>query len=58
MKDPKQVCREHNIYSYQAYKGAELMAGEIRENMQRILTTPSSSTVYEQLKEYFNLNEK
>ena len=55
MKDPKQLCREHNLYSYQAQKGAELMAETIKRDVAVILTTPSDKTIYEQLKEYFDL---
>lgn len=55
MRNPRNICKEHNLYSYQAQKGAELMAQCIREDVQRILTTPSDRTIYEQLREYFDL---
>ena len=55
MKDPKQICREHNLYSYQAQKGAGLMADAIRQDIETILTTPSQKTVVAQIKEYFRL---
>lgn len=55
MKDPKKVCKEHNLTSYQAYKAAELMAETIKRDVAAILTTPSDKTIYEQLKEYFEL---
>lgn len=55
MKDPKKLCKEHNLTSYQAYKAAELMAETIKRDVAAILTTPSDKTIYEQLKEYFEL---
>lgn len=59
MKDPKQLCREHNLYSYQAQKGAELMAEYIKDEVRRIMTTPTNSAVYEPLSEriekFFNM---
>ena len=45
MKEPKQVCRDINLYSYQAYKGAEAMAEDIRKDMLAILVTPSEKTI-------------
>ena len=58
MKDPKQICREHNLNSYQAQKGAELMARHITEEVWKMMTTPSDKTVYEQLREYFGMVEE
>ena len=58
MKNPRQICREHNLNSYQAQKGAEVMADHIREEVERIMTTPSDKTVYEQLREYFGMVEE
>jgi len=55
MKDPKQSCRDRNIYSYQAYKGAEAAVEDIKADMLRILTEPSEKTVYEQIRDYFEL---
>lgn len=55
MRDPRQVCRDRNMYAYQAYKGAEAMAEDIRADVERILTTPSDKTVVAQLKDYFNI---
>jgi hypothetical protein len=55
MKDPKKLCKEHNLTSYQAYKAAELMAETIKRDVAAILTTPSDRKIYEQLKEYFTL---
>jgi len=53
MKDPKTICKEHNLWSYQAHKGAEVMARYIRDEVERIMTTPSNRTVYEQLDDFF-----
>ena len=58
MKNPRTICKEHNLYSYQAYKGAELMARHITEEVWKIMTTPSDKTVYDQLREYFGMVEK
>ena len=58
MKDPKKVCKERNLYSYQAYKGAEVMAEYITEEVERIMTTPSHRTVYEQLEDFFGMVKK
>lgn len=55
MQEPKQVCRNRNMYAYQAYKGAEAMADSIRDDIEKILTTPSDKTVVEQIKEYFGI---
>lgn len=55
MKEPRLICKEHNLYSYQAQKGAELMAEYIRREVERIMTTPSERTVYSQLEEFFEL---
>lgn len=55
MDEPKKVCRDVNLYSYQSYKGAEAMADKIKEDVLRILTTPSEKTIYQQLKDYFQL---
>ena len=55
MRDPRQVCRDRNMYACQAYKGAEAMAEDIRADVERILTKPSEKTVVAQLKEYFNI---
>lgn len=55
MKDPKQICKERNLYSYQAYKGAEVMAEAIRQDVADILTTPRPQSIYEQLRQYFDL---
>ena len=55
MKSPRQICKEHNLWSYQSYKGAELIAEIIKNDVSAILTTPSDKTIYEQLKEYFGL---
>lgn len=55
MREPKRVCRDRSIYSYLSYCGAEAMADAIREDVERILTTPSDKTVVEQIKEYFDI---
>lgn len=55
MRNPRNICKEHNLYSYQAHKGAEAMADAIRGDVERILTTPSEKTIYEQLNDYFGL---
>lgn len=59
MKDPKKLCREHNLYSYQAQKGAEIMAEYIKDEVMRIIVAPINSAVYEPLSEriekFFNL---
>lgn len=58
MRNPKQVCRDRNLWSYQAHKGAEVMAEYIAGEVERIMTTPSKRTVYEQLKEFFEWEGK
>ena len=58
MKNPKQICRECNLHSYQAFKGGEVVAATIRRDVAAILTTPSDKTIYEQLKTYFKLSQK
>ena len=58
MRNPRQVCRDHNLWSYQALKGAEVMAKYITEEVERIMTTPSNRTVYEQLEEFFDMAKK
>ena len=58
MRNPRQVCRDHNLWSYQAQKGAEVMAEYITEEVERIMTTPSNRTVYEQLEEFFGMAKK
>ena len=55
MKDPKTICKEHNLHSYQAFKGGEVVANAIRQDIEKILETPSPKTIYVQLKEYFEL---
>ena len=57
MKDPKKLCKEHNLYSYQAYKGADVMAEYIKREVERIMTTPSERTVYSQLEEFFGMRK-
>lgn len=49
------MCRDRNMYAYQAYKGAEAMAEDTRADVERILTTPNDRTVFDQLREYFGL---
>ena len=57
MREPKAVCRDRNMYSYMSYNGAEAMSQAIREDMRKILTTPSDKTVVEQVMEYFDIRD-
>ena len=57
MKEPKQACRDRNIYSYQAYKGAEAMAEDIKKDVGEILIAgQSEKSLFERVREYFELN--
>jgi len=58
MREPKAVCRDRNMYAYMSYNGAEAMAESIKEDVRKILTTPSEKTVIEQIKEYFELTDE
>ena len=57
MKSPKQVCRDHNLYSYQAQKGAEVMAAHITEEILAILNTASVRPLHERVAEYLNIKQ-
>ena len=46
------------MYAYMSYNGAEAMAESIKEDVRKILTTPSEKTVIEQIKEYFELTDE
>ena len=56
MRNPKQLCKEHNLYSYQALKGAEVMAQAIAEDIRQIIFTTSTRPVVERINEYLNNN--
>lgn len=55
MRDPKKLCREHGLRSYQAERAAELMAQAIAEDVLHILNTYDVRPVHERLAEYINL---
>ena len=55
MKDPKTICKEHNLYSYQAQKGAELMAEYIKDQLVGIIQTDDTMPLQERIKKFFNL---
>lgn len=57
MRSPKNVCKEHNLYSYQALKGAEVMANAIAEDILHILNTTEVRPVHERLAEYINIKQ-
>ena len=58
MRDPRQVCRDSGLYSYQAMKGAELMAARIAEDINRLLFSDSPRPLHERVAEYFSLADK
>lgn len=57
MKNPKQVCLEHGIYAHIGIQGAQVMAKHIREAVDIIISTPSTKTTSERLKEYFDIKD-
>ena len=57
MRNPKTLCRDHSLYSYQALKGAELMAQAITEDILAILNTASTKPLYERIAEYFTCKQ-
>jgi len=57
MRDPKKLCREHGLRSYQAERAAELMAQAIAEDVLHILNTYDVRPVHERLAEYINPNK-
>jgi hypothetical protein len=57
MRNPKTVCREHGLYSFQAMRGAEAMMRAISEDVLHILLTTDVRPIHERVAEYFNLNK-
>lgn len=55
MRNPKTLLKEHNIFTYQAQKGAEIMANAIAEDILHILNTTDVRPIHERLAEYINL---
>lgn len=55
MKNPRTFCKEHNLYSYQAYKGAELMAEYIKDQLIGIIQTDDTMPLSERIEKFFNL---
>lgn len=55
MKNPRQICKEHNLFSYQAYKGAELMTEYIKQQLIGIIQTDDTMPLSERIKKFFNL---
>lgn len=58
MRNPKTLLKEHNIFTYQAQKGAEIMANAIAEDILHILNTTDVRPIHERVVEYFNLNKQ
>lgn len=56
MKDPKRLCQEHGLRSYQAQKAAAIMAQTIAEDVLHILQTYSVRPLHERIAEYFKPN--
>lgn len=52
MRNPKEVCKDHNLNSYQAQKGAELMMRAIVEDITTILNTANVRPLHERVAEY------
>ena len=57
MRNPKQLLKEHNIFTYQAQKGAEIMANAIAEDILHILNTTDVRPIHERLAEYIDLKQ-
>ena len=57
MRNPKQLLKEHNLFSYQAQKGAEVMAQAIAEDILHILNTTNVKPIHERVAEYINLKK-
>lgn len=58
MRNPKQLCKEHSLSSYQALKGAEVMAQAIAEDIKQIMLTTSTKPVVERIKDYLDNNDR
>lgn len=58
MRNPKTLLKEHSLFSYQAQKGAEVMANAIAEDILHILNTTDIRPVHERLAEYINIKNK
>ena len=58
MRNPKTLLRQHNLYSYQAQKGAEIMMQAITEDILTILNTTDVRPLHERVAEYLNINPK
>lgn len=57
MRNPKQLLKEHNIFTYQAQKGAEIMANAIAEDILTILNTTNIRPLHERIAEYINFKQ-
>ena len=58
MRNPRKVCRDHNLYSYQAQKGAEAMAQAIAEDILVILNTTDVRPLHERVAEYLTIRKQ
>ena len=52
MRNPKTLLKQHNLYSYQAQKGAEVMMQAITEDILTILNTTDVRPLHERVAEY------
>lgn len=52
MRSAKKLCKEHNLSSYQAQKGAELALRVMAEDIWKILNTFSTIPLHERVAEY------
>lgn len=57
MRNPKQLLRQHNLYSYQAQKGAEVMMRAIAEDILAILNTANVRPLHERVAEYIKFKD-
>lgn len=55
MKNPKTVCMDHNLFSYQAQKGAEVMAKAIADDIWNILNTFDVKPLHERVADYLKM---
>ena len=55
MRNPKQLLKEHNLFSYQAQKGAEAYMQAVAEDITTILATASVRPLHERIAEYINI---
>lgn len=55
MRDPKKICKEHGLRSYQAEKAAALMAQAIAEDVLHILNTYDVRPIHERIYQYLKI---